>query len=128
MTMTMTMVTMMLIVMKDNYLGCGGVVTITNAAVDVGFCRGEPEILEALAKHKSNFVNSQNHRNMSCLHLAVIKQFPKCLQVLLKYDADVNLHASSSIVKCLFRWQTCIVCRCIFIMHACILCCIWLHK
>lgn len=61
------------------------------------FYRGQPEVLEVLAKHKPNLVNTPNNDKRTCLHLSVIKQFPRCLQVLLKYNADVNLQVSCCI-------------------------------
>lgn len=77
------------------------------------FCRKQPEVLEVLAKHNPNLVNATNSDKATCLHMAVFKQCPTCVQVLLKYNADVNLQASCCICYLSFNNYT-------SIMHVCV--------
>ena len=55
----------------------------------------QPEVMELLIK-KGAIIDSTNRGRCTPLHVAVNKQFPVCVQVLLKYGCDVNVQVSRS--------------------------------
>lgn len=50
--------------------------------------------MELLIK-KGAIIDSTNRGRCTPLHVAVNKQFPACVQILLKYGCDVNVQVSS---------------------------------
>lgn len=56
--------------------------------------RNQSEVMETLIK-KGAVVDCSNRGRCTPLHVAVNKQFPACVNILLKYGCDVNIQASS---------------------------------
>lgn len=54
--------------------------------------------MELLIK-KGAIIDSTNRGRCTPLHVAVNKQFPACVHILLKYGCDVNVQVSPSKVK-----------------------------
>ena len=68
----------------------GKIYIFTYSFNDCTIDRNQPEITELLLQ-KGALVNALNKGGCSTLHVAVNKQHVKCVQVLLKHKADVNI-------------------------------------
>lgn len=55
--------------------------------------RNQPEIMEVLLRKGAN-IDVVNKGRCSALHVAVNKQHPSCVKLLLKYNCDVNVQVS----------------------------------
>lgn len=57
------------------------------------YYRNQPEVMELLL-NKGAVINSTNRGRCTPLHVAVNKQFFRCVQVLLRHGCDVNTQVS----------------------------------
>jgi len=59
----------------------------------------EPAILQILLAKSTSAINCANKNGRTALHVAVYKQYAQCVQILLKYNCNVNSQVTSYLVR-----------------------------
>ena len=61
--------------------------------------RNEPAVLQILLGKSGAAINCANKNGRTALHIAVFKQHAECVQVLLKFNADVNKQVNNRMAQ-----------------------------